>query len=86
MANPTNSVFKSLFLPNPGVPAIRWATWNAMFQDFLLASNFPADQEKRKAALLRSNLGTEGYQIFASLTKGNRQDIDQTVAYSESSV
>ena len=80
MANPTNSVFKPLFLPNPGVPAIRWATWYAMFQDFLLASSFPADQEERKAALLRSNLGTEGYQIFASLTKGNRQDIDQTVA------
>ena len=51
-----------------------------MFQDFLLASNFPENQEERKAALLRSSLGTEGYRIFAPLTKGNRQDFDQTVA------
>ena len=60
MANPANSIFKPLFLPNPGEPAIHWATWYAKFQDFLLASNFPVDQEERKAALLRSSLRTEG--------------------------
>ena len=87
MANPANSVFKPLFLPNPGEPAIRWAMWYAMFQDFLRASNFPVDQEERKAALQRSSLETiKGiYRILTSLTKGNRQDFEQTV-YFESSV
>ena len=77
--NPASSVYKLLFLQNPGEPIVRWSTWFDMFEDFLVASNFPADQNRR-AALLRSSLGTEGYRILRSLKKGEKTSYDDTVA------
>ena len=78
--NPASSVYKLLFLQNPGEPIVRWSTWFDMFEDFLVASNFPADQNDRRAALLRSSLGIEGYLILRSLKKGEKTSNDDTVA------
>ena len=58
------AVFRPAFLDSPGDPVIPWKRWYAMFSDYLLAINFPAGDEHRarKAAILRSSLGVEGYR------------------------
>jgi hypothetical protein len=58
--------FKPVFLEVAGEPNVPWGRWKAMFEDYLLAIDFPdgEEHEARKAALLRASLGVEGYRIF----------------------
>ena len=53
-----------------------------MFEDWLLAIGFPASDsmQQRKAALLRSSLGTEGFRIYTSLTSEPRESYGDAIA------
>jgi hypothetical protein len=75
--------FRPTFLDAPGEPAVPWNRWHAMFEDYLLAVDFPAAAEHlpRKAALLRASLGVEGYRVYASLARDPREPYDQLVAH-----
>ena len=75
-----SSLFKPVFLATPGEAPIPWHRWISMFEDFIEASNFPANQEARKAALLRASLGAEGYRIYMTLSKGEKHEYAATVA------
>lgn len=55
------------FLAAPGEPAMLWATWLALFDNFLLASGGDSLGTLRKGAVLLSCLGVEGQAVFATL-------------------
>jgi hypothetical protein len=65
----STQLFKPAFLATSGRPPIPWDRCKAMFEDWLLAIGFPAGaaMEQRKAALLRTSLGTEGFWLYTSL-------------------
>lgn len=54
------------FLPCSGEPAIPFATWRKMFENYLLAINATGDSwpDARKRAILLHSLGTEGQRLF----------------------
>lgn len=85
MAGRTVSVmpFKPVFLESPGEPPIPWSRWLAMFNDYLLAVDFPTATEHagRKAALLRASLGVEGYRVYSSLVADSREGFDDAVGH-----
>ncbi len=60
-------------------PPIPWGRWILMFEDWLMASGFPdidplqANVAARKAAILSSNLGAEGFRLYASLAVDVRE-------------
>lgn len=51
------------FLPDPGRPAIPWRDWHRSFETYLLAAGCDEFTPKRKAALLKTFLGTEADRI-----------------------
>ena len=63
------SPYRPQFLQSPGQPPIAWPWWLMMFEDWLLATSFPASVAfaPRIAALLRSSLGAEGSRIYYML-------------------
>ena len=63
----TAALMRQQFLPNPGEPALKWPIWFNMFEDHLIATGMENIPDKRKVAILRSSLGTEGYRICAEL-------------------
>ena len=67
--------FKPSFLETAGEPVVPWSRWLAMFEDYLLAIDFPNGDEHmaRKAALLRASLGVKGYRIYTSLVAGVKE-------------
>jgi hypothetical protein len=74
--------FRPSFLTAPGQPSIPWQRWIDQFEDWLLAVGFPdvAANAQRKAALLRSSLGTEGYRIYSSLAVNTREPYEDARA------
>jgi hypothetical protein len=82
MANVTTvQPFRPSFLQSPGQPPVPWLRWRAMFEDWLLAIGFPETDAmaRRKAALLRASLGTEGFRIYSSLATDPRESYDAAV-------
>ena len=75
--------FKPAFLDTPGEPVIPWGRWLSMFEDYLLAVDFPTAAEfaGRKAALLRASLGVEGYRIYVSLVADSKEAFDDAVQH-----
>jgi transposase InsO family protein len=75
--------FRPTFLDVPGEPVVPWNRWHAMFEDYLLAVDFPVATEQlpRKAALLRASLGIEGYRVMTSLMQDPREPYDQLVQH-----
>jgi len=55
------------FLPVPGEPPIPWSGWLEDFTIYLEAVNFADISDRRKTALLRHCLGTEGQRIYRTL-------------------
>ncbi|KAH9384045.1 hypothetical protein HPB48_026027 [Haemaphysalis longicornis] len=51
------------FLPDPRRPAIAWREWHRSFETYLLAAGCEEFTPKRKAALLKTFLGTEADRI-----------------------
>ncbi|KAH9380404.1 hypothetical protein HPB48_017601 [Haemaphysalis longicornis] len=51
------------FLPDPGRPAIPWRDWHRSFETYLLAAGCDEFTPKRKAALLKTFLGSEADRI-----------------------
>lgn len=56
-----------LFLQNPGKLAQQWDKWYDSFENFLIAIDTDKFNTKRKRAILYSNLGLEGQEVFTSL-------------------
>ena len=61
--------FKTSFLETTGEPVVPWSRWFAIFEDYLLAIDFPGGYEHvaRKVALLQASLGVDGYRVYKSL-------------------
>ena len=79
--------FRPAFLQSPGRLLIPWSRWILMFEDWLMAIGFPdvdplpPAMAARKAALLRSSLGTEGFRLYASLAADPRELYPNAVAF-----
>ncbi|KAJ8353780.1 hypothetical protein SKAU_G00213470 [Synaphobranchus kaupii] len=62
------------FLSVPGEPPIPWVGWLEDFTVYLEAMDFADISDKRKTALLRHCLGTEGQRIFRALGSAGTYD------------
>ncbi|KAH9378105.1 hypothetical protein HPB48_000198 [Haemaphysalis longicornis] len=51
------------FLPGPGRPAISWREWHRSFETYLIAAGCEKFTPRRKAAFLKTFLGTEANRI-----------------------
>ena len=79
--------FRPVFLSDPGTPPVPWRRWRDMFDDYLLVVGLPTPSAdaaaavvtaavQRKAAILRSSLGAEGYRVYCTLTDNNHEAYD----------
>ena len=68
-----------------GEPVVPWSRWLAMFEDYLLAIDFPNGDEHvaHEAALLRANLDVEGYRIYTSLVVDVKESYENAVVHLE---
>lgn len=55
------------FLAVPGEPPVPWNNWLDSFNTYIEAMDFSTISDKRRTALLRHCLGTEGQRIFRAL-------------------
>ena len=55
------------FLPEPGIPKLRWKQWLRTFNSYLLAVDGMEFTPPRKVAILYNCLGSEGQRIFDHL-------------------
>ncbi|KAJ8339345.1 hypothetical protein SKAU_G00361310 [Synaphobranchus kaupii] len=62
------------FLSVPGEPPIPWVGWLEDFTVYLEAMDFADISDRRKTALLRHCLGTEGQRIFRALGSAGTYD------------
>lgn len=57
----------AFFLASPGPPAVPWESWEAAFNNYLLASGADELPDRRRQALLIHCLGTEGQRVYFNL-------------------
>ena len=74
------------FFETAGKPVVPWSRWLAMFEDYLLAIDFPDGNEHvaRKAALLRASLNVEGYRVYTTLVADVKESYEDAVVHLES--